>query len=122
MRILYVDDEDINLRVMRDVFALVLKRPGAVVTASNGDEALRLLRRETFDVVLSDQRMPGMSGTELLGRVREIAPATARMIVTGFTGDQEVREALRTGLAAAVVAKPWKPKELEGTIESILPK
>jgi response regulator RpfG family c-di-GMP phosphodiesterase len=120
LKILYVDDEPVNLRLMRDVFSMVLKRPDAVVTATNGDDALRLVRDGAFDVVISDQRMPGMCGTELLARVREVSPRCARLILTGYPSDEEVTEALRSGIAQAIVSKPWKAKELEGTIKTIV--
>jgi response regulator RpfG family c-di-GMP phosphodiesterase len=120
LRILYVDDEPVNLRLMRDVFALLLHRPDAVQTAATPEEALRLVESEVFDVVISDQRMPGMCGTDLLALVRERAPRSARMIVTGFPDDQAVCEALRSGVAEAIVTKPWKAQELAAIIRSLV--
>jgi CheY-like chemotaxis protein len=120
VRILYVDDEPINLRLFRDVFAVVLKQPEAVATAATGAEALALLQREPFDVVISDQRMPGMSGTALLQRVRDVAPNAVRMLLTGFSDDRDVAEALRTGLADGVISKPWRSGELDRTIRDCL--
>jgi len=119
-RLLYVDDEAINLRLMRDVFRMVLRRPDAVITANGGQEALKLLQAEAFDVVLSDQRMPGMLGTDLLAKARKVAPKTVRLIVTGYPGDPEVRKALEQGVADAILTKPWKPKELENLISDLL--
>lgn|SRR5574341_673687 len=105
---------------MRDVFTLVLKRPDSVTTAANAEEALERLRGETFDVVISDQRMPGMSGTALLARARELAPRSARVILTGYPTDHDVQAALKAGVVEAVLPKPWKSKELEKAIESLL--
>lgn len=120
IRVLYVDDEPINLRLMCDVFTLVLKRPDQVVTAESGEKALELLGGDAFDVIISDQRMPVMSGTTLLARAREQSPRCARLILTGYPTDVEVQAALHSGVAEAVLAKPWKPKELEGMIQTLL--
>lgn len=120
LRVLYVDDEPLNLKLMKDVFTLVLKRPEQVVTAPSGREALEILACESFDALLSDQRMAGMSGTELLARARQRAPGLARLILTGYPHDVEVQEALRSGLAHAVVSKPWRPRELERVIHHVL--
>lgn len=120
LRVLYVDDEPVNLRLMRDVFTLVLKRPDQVVTAESGERALDLLERESFDVVVSDQRMNGMCGTALLARLREKFPGMGRVILTGWASDREVQEALKSGVAEAVIAKPWKPRELEGLLRDVL--
>jgi CheY-like chemotaxis protein len=117
-----VDDEPINLRLMRDVFNVVLKRPDQIVTVLSAEEAISLLAGQAvpFDLIISDQRMPGMSGTDLLARAREMAPASARMILTGFPSDKEVQQALRAGVAQAILAKPWRPRDLEGAIEEAL--
>ena len=120
-RVLYVDDESINLRLMRDMFRLVFKREGQVVTVDSGEDAVAALEEGTFDVVVADQRMPGMSGTVLLARVRERWPAMGRIILTGYATDREVQQALRAGVAQLVVPKPWRPAELEDAIRRALP-
>jgi serine/threonine-protein kinase len=118
--VLYVDDEAINLRLMRDVFRMVLRRPDSVFTAASGQEALKMLESESYDVVISDQRMPGMLGTQLLERVRRVAPKAVRLLVTGYPGDVEIRNALESGAADAILTKPWKPKELETLIKNLV--
>lgn len=120
LRILYVDDEDINLRLMRDVFSLVLQHPEPVVTATSGEEALKILGSGAFDVVISDQRMPGMCGTVLLSRVKNLAPRAARVLLTGYPTDSEVTAALDAGVADAVVPKPWKARELQDQIHALV--
>lgn len=119
-RLLYVDDEPVNLRLMRDVFALVLKRPDQVTTAESAEKALEILEQEAFEIVVSDQRMNGMCGTALLARVRERFPAASRVILTGYPTDGEVQDALKSGIAEAVVPKPWRPRELEGILQEVL--
>jgi CheY-like chemotaxis protein len=120
VRILYVDDEPVNLRLLRDVFAVLLGQPDAVVTAEDPGEAVKLLGTEPFDIVISDQRMPGMVGTELLARASMLQPKAARLILTGYPGDPEVRAAEETGVAQAVVAKPWKAKDLGEVVRSLV--
>jgi CheY-like chemotaxis protein len=120
-RVLYVDDESINLRLMRDMFRVVFGRDGQVKTVESGEEALIALQQGTFDVVVADQRMPGMSGTTLLAQVQERWPAVGRIILTGYATDREVQHALRTGVAQKVVPKPWKPADLEDAIRRAIP-
>lgn len=120
-RVLYVDDESINLRLMRDMFRVVFKREGQVVTVDSGEEALVALEQGKFDVVVADQRMPTMPGTILLARVRERWPDLGRIILTGYPTDREVVQALRAGVAQKVVPKPWRPADLEEAIRGALP-
>lgn len=120
-RVLYVDDESINLRLMRDMFRVVFGREGQVVTVDSGEDALAALEKEKFDVVVADQRMPTMPGTVLLARVRERWPEMGRIILTGYPTDREVQQALRSGVAQKVVPKPWRPADLEEAIRRALP-
>lgn len=120
-RVLYVDDESINLRLMRDMFRVVFGREGQVVTVDSGEEALAALEGRSFDVVVADQRMPGMPGTVLLAQVRERWPEVGRIILTGYPTDREVQQALRTAVAQTVVPKPWRPADLEDAIRRALP-
>jgi len=119
--VLYVDDEAINLRLMRDIFRVVLKRDGQLVTVDSGEDALSALERDAFDVVVADQRMPDMAGTILLARVRERWPRIGRIVLTGYATDREVQQALRAGVAQVVVPKPWRVAELEAAIRRVLP-
>jgi CheY-like chemotaxis protein len=117
LRILYVDDELVNLKLVKAVIAFVLKRPDEVVAVSSGAEGLeRLAAGVPFDVVLSDQRMPGMSGTQFLALVKQKYPAAARVIVTGYNDDPDVRMAQRSGLAQAIIPKPWQSQEMYETL------
>ena len=82
--ILYVDDEVDNLRI----FELTFRRHFTILTASSAREGLDILNANPVAVVLSDQRMPGMSGVEFLSRVRALDPKTLRILVTAY-GDAE---------------------------------
>jgi len=109
--ILYVDDEQANLRAFARAFvdsAFV----GKIHTALSAEEGLGVLDREDIAVVVSDQRMPGMSGTEFLGRVFEVHPETVRILVTAYTDVATVVEAINRGHIYHYISKPWDSAEL----------
>ncbi|MBW2243362.1 MAG: response regulator [Deltaproteobacteria bacterium] len=106
--LLYVDDEPENLRV----FELTFRREFRVVTATSGEEGLEKLMTERFAVVLSDHKMPGMSGVDFLGRVNEIAPETVRMLVTAYGSADTLAHAINDGSIYRYIAKPWQPDEM----------
>src|SRR5262249_29627463 len=80
-KLLVVDDE----RSMRELLELVLKREGyAVHTAENGTRALELVRQNVYDLIISDVKMPDISGIDLLAKVREVSPETMVIMITAF--------------------------------------
>lgn len=107
--ILYVDDEHAN----RVVFELTFGKVFRVKSVSSGEEALAFLAKEPVAVLVTDQRMTGMSGDELLRRVKELAPDTVRMIVTAYSDLEPILKAVNEGLVARYVIKPWDRSELE---------
>jgi signal transduction histidine kinase len=111
-RILYADDEIAN----RLVFEQTFEKSFEVVTVENGADALRKLGEREFAVLLSDQRMPGMSGNELLRRARESHPATERIILTAYDDVEPILSALNSGLVSRYIVKPWVRQELESAI------
>ena len=115
-RILVVDDDP----VIGKSFDRVLSGKGyAVITAADGEEALRKLSAETYDVVFTDIRMPGMSGLEVVERVKASQPWLPVVIVTGYgTGENEAR-ATAAGVAG-FLRKPLSPDMIEGTTERAL--
>ncbi len=106
--ILYVDDEIENLRI----FELTFRRDFQVVTARDAEEGLRILNAQPIAIVLSDHRMPGMTGNEFLGRVRELDPRTVRILVTAFGDAGTLAGAINDGSIFRYVAKPWQPDEM----------
>jgi serine/threonine-protein kinase len=83
-----------------------------VTTATDGDQALAALRHDTFDVVVSDQRMPKMTGVELLRRVRESAPDSVRLLLTGYSDLASMVGSINEGEIYRFVSKPWDNQEL----------
>jgi class 3 adenylate cyclase len=110
--ILLVDDET---RVLDSLEAL-LAMDYRVLRAERAPDALRLLAEEPVALVISDQRMPGMTGTELLARSREVAPDTVRILLTAFTDLDALMESINAASIYHFVLKPWDPKELAHTV------
>jgi two-component system NtrC family sensor kinase len=106
--ILFVDDEPENLRV----FELTFRREFSIRTARSGEEALRVLNEHPAALVLSDHRMEGMSGVELLAKVREIDPKTIRILVTAYGDASTLSEAINAGAIYRYMPKPWQPDEM----------
>jgi DNA-binding NtrC family response regulator len=84
-----------------------------VLTASDGSEALNVLQGEDIQIVLSDQRMPGISGAQLCAQIRELRPDTIRIIVTGFGGVSILQEAYKSGDIYYYLMKPCNLDQLK---------
>lgn len=115
-RILAVDDEPANLRMLERL----LRKDYCVLTASSGEEGLEILSREVVDLIITDQRMPGMSGTDLLRESLQTNPNATRIILTGFTDIEALIDAINTSRVFKFVSKPWDPIHLKAIIESAL--
>lgn len=115
-KVLYVDDEQDNLFAFRSVFRRFFK----VFTAIGAREAIDLLSKESVDLVLSDQRMPHMSGVELCEYVMNNYPEAERMIVTGYSDKAPIEEAMKHGMISNLITKPWNVEELKALIENAL--
>jgi signal transduction histidine kinase len=111
--ILVVDDEPEVLRSIHDLLRLSYR----VVTCQRGPEALNILAADgEVDVLLSDQRMPGMSGVELLRQAHRIRPDTTRLLFTAYADIKAVIDAINQGHIFRYISKPWDPDELEAVI------
>jgi CheY-like chemotaxis protein len=113
-RILAVDDEADAL----DVLAEVLGEVYAVTTAQSGEEALEYLRREPFDLLITDQRMPNMTGIGLIEKAKEINPDMIRIILTGYTDPNDLIDAINRGEVFRYITKPWDLNDLLFTIRN----
>ncbi|WP_224366282.1 sigma-54-dependent transcriptional regulator [Hyalangium versicolor] len=111
--VLYVDDEPDNL----ELFRLHFEEDFEVRTATNGPEALVLIERERIGLILTDERMPGMSGIELLSQVVSRWPETVRVIVSAYNDADRLLAAINRGHAHEYIVKPWDAKELRGCVE-----
>lgn len=112
-RVLFVDDEEGNLFVAREMLA---ELPVVVLTATDGASALETLRSESIAVLVSDQRMPGMTGVELLQRVAAEWPDTIRLLLTGFADLGAVVDAINRGGIWRYLTKPIDPTDLQHAI------
>jgi len=110
--LLIVDDEPDVLDSLRHQF----HRTYRVLTRTSGKEAVETLEADDVDLILSDQRMPGMTGDQLLRRARELKPDAIRMLFTGYADIQAVISAVNEGHIFRYILKPWDSAELEGII------
>jgi two-component system response regulator PilR (NtrC family) len=117
-KILVVDDE----QSMRDFLAIMLKKEGHdVVTADSGTNALKAVQSEIFDLVISDVKMSGMGGIDVLKSTKEISPETIVIMITAFATTETAIEAMKLG-AYDYVIKPFKVDELKFIINNSLEK
>ncbi|NET30168.1 response regulator [Okeania sp. SIO1I7] len=113
-KILVVDDESDNLDLLYRTFY----RDYKVLRAKSGLEALEILETsEEVAVIISDQRMPKMSGTEFLSITANQYPDTIRILLTGFTDVEDLVEAINSGKVFKYLTKPWNAEELKGLVK-----
>jgi DNA-binding NtrC family response regulator len=115
-KIMVVDDEPANLRLLVRLF----RQDYDVLTAESGEDALRLLSQHDFALLITDQRMPGMTGVELLERTATVRPHMMRIILTGYTDVDALVEAINRGQVYKYVTKPWNNDELRLTVSRAL--
>ncbi|WP_238365344.1 sigma-54-dependent transcriptional regulator [Mesobacterium pallidum] len=106
--ILVVDDEPHSVAAMR----MALEDDFTVLEAVNANDAWRLMEEHWVQVVISDQRMPGKTGIELLTEVRDRWPETVRIIVTGYTESSDMIQAINDAGIYQFITKPWHPDQL----------
>ncbi|MGL6073631.1 MAG: sigma 54-interacting transcriptional regulator [Fimbriiglobus sp.] len=118
LRVLFVDDEPRLQEFMR----IELKSLGHdVVVCANGEEALRVLAAQSFDVALLDIRMPGISGIDVLQRMKQFTPDTEAIMMTGYASEDSMVQAMRLG-ACDYLRKPCSMSEIEAVFLRILDK
>ena len=115
--VLCVDDERNILNAIR---RLVRKENYRLLTAGNGPEGLEVLSQNEVHVVISDQRMPGMNGTEFLKQVKELYPDIIRIILTGYTDVDSITEAINEGSVYKFFLKPWNDHNLKLEVRQAL--
>lgn len=115
--LLFVDDEENVLNALRRVF---LEENYEILDAKSGEEALRILEVTTVHLLMSDHRMPGMAGSELLKAVKEKWPEVIRIMLTGYTDIQSIMGAVNEGAVYKFITKPWNDEDLRLTISLAL--
>jgi signal transduction histidine kinase len=106
--ILYIDDDRGNLTV----FEAVCDEEFEVLTAQGGKEGLEMLMSHEIAVLVSDQRMPGMTGVDVLEAARSVAPDAVRILITAYSDLTEAVAAINRGAVERYIRKPWQPDEL----------
>lgn len=107
-KILIVDDEAANLRALQRLF----RKDYDVLTAQSGAEALTLLQQHDVALLITDQRMPAMTGIELLQKTVTLRPHMVRILLTGYTDVGTLIEAINCGHVYRYVTKPWNNDDL----------
>lgn len=111
--ILYVDDEENNLISFKANFRIKYN----VHTAISGDEAMKILDTKHIDIIITDQRMPNMTGVEFLEKILEKHPDPMRILLTGYADMNAVVDAVNKGKIFHYLSKPWNEEELDMTIK-----
>lgn len=114
IRVLYLDDEEPNLFSFKAAF----RRDFEVHTCDEPHKAVRMLDDHEFHVVLSDQRMPRISGVEFFELIMPDHPDISRVLVTGYADTDAVVDAINKGQVYRFVSKPWNEEELRGVIKA----
>lgn len=112
--ILYVDDEAQNLVSFKATF----RREYKIFTAQGGAEGIEIMRNNDIQLIITDQRMPGMTGVQFLEKILPEYPDSIRMILTGFSDVEAIIDAINNGEVFRYITKPWNETELRMTIEN----
>lgn len=114
VRLLYLDDEINNLNSFKAAF----RRDYTIFTAVNVEEAMAILEKEDLQVIITDQRMPDMTGVEFLESIIDKYPEPIRMLLTGYTDVGSVIDAINKGQVYRYITKPWNEEELRISIDN----
>ncbi|MFO1454395.1 MAG: response regulator [Lysobacterales bacterium] len=111
--LLIVDDE---LSIGKALTRLLRRDGYHILVAGSGEQALEMLAMHRVQVIISDQRMPGMSGTELLDKVKILYPDTIRMVLSGYTDLNVITESVNRGAVFRFLTKPWDDDNLRAQV------
>jgi class 3 adenylate cyclase len=114
--ILFVDDEEYNLVAFKATF----REDYDIYTAQSGKEALEIIKGREIGLIITDQRMPEMTGVELLEKILPKYPDAVRIILTGYSDVEAIVSAINNGNVFRYITKPWDERELKMTIENAL--
>ncbi|HTN45492.1 MAG TPA: response regulator [Flavipsychrobacter sp.] len=113
IKILYVDDEINNLISFKALFRVKY----SVMTAESGKDAINILDNNDINIIITDQRMPEMTGVQFLESVLDTHPEPMRILLTGYADLNAVIEAVNKGKIYHYLSKPWNEHELDKTIQ-----
>jgi response regulator RpfG family c-di-GMP phosphodiesterase len=113
INVLYIDDEDHNLTSFKASF----RRMYNVYTADSAEEGGKILAKEPIHVILSDQRMPKMTGIEFFESIKETYPDPIRILITGYTDINAVIDAINRGQVYKYLTKPWNEEDVRNFVE-----
>jgi response regulator RpfG family c-di-GMP phosphodiesterase len=113
VNVLYIDDEVDNLTSFKATF----RRNFSITTAESAAEAMKILEREPIHVILSDQRMPKMTGIEFFESIQNIYPDPIRILMTGYTDINAVIDAINLGQVYKYLTKPWIEDDVKIFVE-----
>lgn len=113
-KVLYVDDEEHNLNSFKAAF----RREFEIYTALSAKEGFKVLEEHEIPVLITDQRMPEVLGTELLAEVVQKYPDQMRILLTGFSDMDALKDAVNRGQIYKYLQKPWDNEELKSTIQT----
>jgi response regulator RpfG family c-di-GMP phosphodiesterase len=111
-RVLFVDDEERILSALKSIF----RNKYHVFTATNGEQAVDFLKRFRIQLVVSDQRMPGMLGVEVLRQAKEVSPATVRILLTGYSDLASIVGSINDGEVYRFINKPWNNQDIQQVV------
>lgn len=114
IKILYVDDEENNLNSFKAAF----RREYDVTVAISANEAKELLKSQHFEIIITDQRMPGITGVDFLASIIEDYPEPIRMLLTGYADIQAVIDAINKGQIFQYITKPWDEQQMRVIINN----
>src|SRR5581483_642479 len=113
--VLYVDDEEKSLKYFKETFG----DPFTILTASNAEEGFRILKEniDRIAILVTDQRMPGEKGVQLLEKARQIKPRILRILVTAYSDLETAIDSVNTGAIYKYITKPWDVPQLGVTLK-----
>ena len=115
--VLCVDDE---ANILNSLKRLLRREPFKLLTAQSGSQALEVLEQEEVHLIICDQRMPGMNGTELMSRVKDLYPETIRIVLTGYSEVKTITDSINKGHIYKFFFKPWDDENLKLEIRAAL--
>ncbi len=116
--ILYIDDEESNLRVFKNTF----RRDFNIYTAISADDGIEILNKTKIDIIITDQRMPGKTGLQLLKEIQGLFPEIPphRLMISGYTAPNDIDKAYKEYGLYKFISKPWEADKLKQILIDVI--